>query len=399
MKKLTPLLLLLFIFMMPGTPASAQHLSPDARISLLTASPGEELYTAFGHSALWVSDPVHGIDEVYNWGTFDFDTPNFYMKFLQGRLLYQLSVTSLTQFLWSYHHAGRELVEQELHLQPEEKDRIYAFLLVNRRPENIDYLYDFFFDNCATRIRDLVDHELDIDWGTPPEAVEPRTFRQMLRPYTEHAPWISFGIDILLGLPADQLASPWHQMFLPDDMFDAFNHARHEDGRLLVHAYNEILPRTAETPEAFPIQPHWTFWLLFLAGVASTWSAKTFAVLRSVFFFVTGLLGVIVFFMWFLSDHIATAHNLDILWALPTHAWFAFRMHKAHLSRTTRLYMKIVFILSLLLLVTWPLNPQEFHVATIPIIALSALFTAPAVFPGLRLLSKKQAATSNSNLP
>ncbi len=362
-------------------PTEAKNLSPEAKISLLTASPGEEQYAAFGHSALWVADPVYGIDEVYNWGTFDFNTPDFYLKFLRGRLLYQLSVTSMQQFLWSYHYAGREVVEQELNLTSTEKNRIYAFLQVNRRPEHIDYLYDFLYDNCATRIRDLIDHELDIDWVVPPDALEDRTFREMLRPYTRHAPWTSFGIDILLGLPADKVATPWHQMFLPDDMFDAFNHARHADGRKLAGADKEILPKTVELPKAFPINPHIAFWLLFLVGAAAMWLNKIFIALRSVFFFLLGLLGLIVFFMWFLSDHVATAVNLDLLWALPTHAWFAFRMHKANLSRTTRLYMKLVFFLSLVLLITWPLSPQELHGATFPIIALSAIFTAPAVIP------------------
>ena len=383
MKKISLLFLLFAVFMIPGrSPVSAQYLSEEAKISLLTASPGDELYAAFGHSALWVADPVNGIDEVYNWGTFDFNTPNFYMKFLQGRLLYQLSVTPIRTFLLSYHYAGRSVVEQELHLTVDEKNRIYQFLIVNRQPENIDYLYDFLYDNCATRIRDLIDHELNIDWGVPPDALEDRTFREMLRPYTQHAPWISFGIDILLGLPADQLATPWHQMFLPGDMFDAFNHARHEDGRLLVQAYHEILPKTVEFPQPFPITPAIAFWMLFVLGVLSMFAKKFFVIFRTVFFFLLGLLGVIVFFMWFLSDHVATAVNLDILWALPTHAWFAWRMHKAGTSRSTRIYMLLVFVISMILLISWPINPQDFHPAVFPLIALSAVFTIQYFAPG-----------------
>ncbi len=359
---------------------AAQHLSEEAKISLLTASPGEELYAAFGHSALWVADPVNDIDEVYNWGTFDFDTPNFYMKFLRGRLLYQLSVTSMQQFLWSYHTAGREVVAQELILTAAEKNRIYAFLLVNRQPDNIDYLYDFLYDNCATRIRDLIDYELDIDWGVSPGAQEDQTFREMLRHYTQHAPWTAFGIDILLGLPADQVATPWHQMFLPDDMFDAFNHARHTDGRLLVGGYREILPETVEMPDAFPVTPTIAFWGLLLLGLLSMLKRPFFSILRTVFFFILGILGVIVFFMWFLSDHVATSVNLDILWAFPTHVYFAFRMNKAEKLRTVRLYVRVVFFLSIIILLFWPLNPQNFHPASFPIIALAGVLTAPEVY-------------------
>jgi len=164
-------------------PTSPQtRLSPEAQMSLLTASPGKALYSAFGHSALWVYDPVMGIDEVYNWGTFDFNAPNFYMNFLRGRLWYMLTVVPLQAFLWEYEYQGRSMHEQVLNLNAAEKEKIYEYLQYNRRPENVHYLYDFFYDNCATRIRDLVDTYLTIDWGPDPHPHEQRSFRQMVRP-------------------------------------------------------------------------------------------------------------------------------------------------------------------------------------------------------------------------
>ncbi len=377
MKKISLLILLFAVFVIPGaSPVSAQHLSDGAKISLLTASPGDELYAAFGHSALWVYDPVSDIDEVYNWGTFDFDTPNFYLKFLQGRLLYKLSVTSINVFLQEYRYGGRAVYEQELKLSGEEKERIYQFLQVNRRPENIHYLYDFFYDNCATRIRDLVDELLEVDWGPDPHPHEERSFRDMLQPYVGHMPWITFGIDILLGMPADKRATPWHYMFLPDEMFIAFQHARHSDGRLLVRSYNELLPERIERGTTFPVTPTWAFWLLFAAGCLTLFRKRVFMAFSMTYFFLLGLLGLLVFFMWFLSDHIATAMNLNLLWAIPTHLYFAFKIRSGKREKLSVLYFRIVLFLLLALLVLWPFLPQDLHPAFFPVIALAAVLVA-----------------------
>ncbi len=358
-------------------PSSGYSFSEEARMSLLTASPGEALYSMFGHSALWVYDPMNNIDEVYNWGTFDFDTPYFYIKFLRGRLLYKLTVVPLNHFLLSYHYEGRGVYEQVLNLSTEEMSDIYAYLQYNRRPENIYYLYDFFFDNCATRVRDIIDNEVDVDWGPDPHPHEQRSFRDMVAPYASHLPWAAFGIDLLLGLPSDRLASPWHYMFLPDEMFIAFQHARHQDGSLLVSSYNEILPEIYQPGDPFPIGPLVVFWLLFVAGVYSVLREKAFYIFSRIFFFVLGLAGLLIFIMWFLSNHYATAMNLNILWALPTHLYFAFRIKKSeHLSGMSRAYFRLMFYMGVILMVLWLFIPQGFHPASFPLVALSTLFSA-----------------------
>ncbi len=369
-------LLIFLLILLPQKQTTASHiLSPEARISLLTAGPGEQLYAAFGHSALWVHDPAYNIDEVYNWGTFDFDTPNFYLKFMQGRLLYKLTVVPLHVFLNEYRQTGRFVHEQTLNLTFEEKMRIYNFLQINRQPENIYYLYDFFYDNCATRIRDLVDEQLDIDWGPDPHPHVERSFRDMLKPYVAYKPWIELGIDILLGLPADEKATPWHTMFLPDDMFIAFGHARHYDGRVLVNAWREILPEQIVWESPFGPTPVITFWLLFVAGCLTLLHRKSIMVFSKIYFLLLGTLGIIVFFMWFLSDHIATALNMNLLWTLPTHIYFSVRMNS--ISAFTKIvmtwYARFVFVVSVLLLVSWPVFPQSFHPAVFPLIALSAV--------------------------
>ncbi len=348
------------------------QLSDEAKMSLLTASPGEALYSVFGHSALWVYDPLNNIDEVYNWGTFDFDTPNFYILFLWGRLYYMLTVTTLQQFLYSYMIDGRSVHEQELNLLPLEIQRIYDFLQVNRLPENTHYLYDFFYDNCATRIRDLIDAELDIDWGPDPHPHEERSFRQMIKPYVQHIPWIRFGIDIILGLPSDRIATPWHYMFLPDEMEIAFQHARHSDGRMLVTGYTELLPMKIEHGNPFPLTPAIVFWMLLAMAFLSLLKPRILQAFDKAFFSLLGITGLLIFFLWFVSDHVATSYNLNILWALPIHLYFVFRTNHSNIHNTrhlARIYFRIVFYAGLLLLILYPLNPQGMHPAFFPTIA------------------------------
>ncbi len=353
----------------------AQPFSDQAKMSLLTAGPGEDLYAVFGHSALWVYDPELGIDEVYNWGVFDFDTPNFYLKFLRGKLHYKLVVTSMRSFMFEYQQDGRAVYEQVLNLDPGQMQDIYSLLLINRRPENIYYLYDFFYDNCATRIRDIIDKAIDIDWGPDPHPHRTRSFREMLHPYVDHIPWIRAGIDLALGLPSDKIATPWHYMYLPDEMFIAFQHARHPDGRLFVDGYEEIIPTRLERSKAGYVTPTNVSWLLLLLGALSLLRRKISKKFAAVYMVFLGLLGIPVFFMWFLSDHVATAMNLNLLWTLPTHIFFVYRATKKEPGRMPGLYFLSIFAVNLLLLATWSVNPQGFNHAYFPLIGLSAIMS------------------------
>ena len=373
MKKLSLLLFAGLFFWPPLLPAANEGLSPAARISLLTATSGDELYSVFGHSALRVRDPETGLDEVYNYGTFDFDTPNFYLKFIQGKLFYKLSVGPYEYFLLEYRYEGRGISEQVLNLTPEETFAIYDFLQVNRQPGNEYYLYDFFYDNCATRIRDIVEDKLGPDWGEDPVPEYSRCFRDMLKPYLQSKPWALFGVDLVLGLPSDKEATPWHYMFLPDEMFLAFSQARHANGRALVGQYALVLEQTFVPEKKTLFSPQVAAWLLFLLGILSLLKVRIARVFDKVFFSLLGGVGLVILFLWFLSDHTATNANLNLLWALPTHLYFIYKGNMIYPIGIPRYYFKVVFLLNLFLLLFWPLLPQGFHPAFLPIILLSAV--------------------------
>lgn len=368
--------------------AQPGNLSPTAKISLLTASPGQELYSVFGHSALRVVDPVSGIDEVYNYGTFDFDTPFFYYKFARGQLLYKLSVTTYDRFLWEYQHEGRAMYEQTLDLTHDQMLQIYAFLQINRMPENRYYAYDFFYDNCSTRLRDLIEELVNPDWGHEPYPDREVTFRDMLKPYVNRLPWSRFGIDLALGLPADQVVTPWHAMFLPDELFIGLSQARHADGTPLVQQVEVVLQETLSNEPESRFSPVLIGWMILLIGLATMWRRRWSLVFDRFLFVVLGLIGLVIFFLWFISEHHATDNNMNMLWALPTHLYFIW---KAGLGKTTgfpRLYFRLVTGINFLLLVLWMWLPQDFHPAFFPIILLAGIKALTYAF-NIRSLKRK----------
>ncbi len=378
--------------------ALGQSLSDKAQISLLTASPGDELYSVFGHSALRVVDPEHNIDLVYNYGTFDFDTPNFYLQFIRGKLLYKLSVAPMQYFTPEYQMDGRAIYEQVLNLSQQQKQLMFNFLSSNQLPENAYYHYDFFYDNCATRIRDLVDvilvpqwpqqHDindasiasirsvLDYEFDYQPHLKPNRTLRDMLQPFLKNMPWSAFGIDLALGLPADKVADAWDYMYLPDEMLIAFSLAQHADGTPLVSEHRVILNKTVETSPASMVLPIHVFWFIFLMGLLSIYRSKWSWVFDRVFFSLLGITGITVFFLWFFTDHITTKVNLNILWALPTHLYFIWFASYGPMKPTVGFYFRVVAFLMLVLLVLWPWIPQAYHPAFFPMVLLAGIKSA-----------------------
>ena len=175
-------------------------------VSLLTYSPGSELYTLFGHSALRIRNTHTGDDEVYNYGTFDFEQPHFYPRFIQGNLLYCISSSEYKREMrYAKRHFTR-VIETPLTLDDIEKRNLLNFLNTNLLPENRNYRYDFLYDNCATRLLDVLERVIPSGLSVPAEALPIQTFRQLLHHYTRQRPWSELGIDLLMGLPSDRMA-------------------------------------------------------------------------------------------------------------------------------------------------------------------------------------------------
>lgn len=360
----------------------AQSISENTKISLLTASPGPDLYSTFGHSAIRVKDSLQKFDIIFNYGTFDFDTRNFYVKFTRGQLDYMLSVETFENFSYYRKSENRSIIEQELNLTTEQKRKLYYLLQENYKPENRYYRYDFFFDNCSSRIRDIMKTAFadDFRYVYPDEWKNGElTFRNLIDLYLTHHHWSDYGIDIALGLPSDDVASPADYMFLPDYLSDAFDLASIiQDGEPvpLVKTKRLILGRMDVEPDTYFVTPSRLMWALFVFSIAMTYLnvKKEFSIgwFDVLYFSAIGIVGWVVFFLWFFTDHIATKDNLNLLWAIPFH--FPLFIFWSRISVNWRKwYVFVTGSIDLLILVFWVILPQNYHNAFIPMILIILL--------------------------
>ncbi len=357
----------------------AQTLSPAAEISILTFGPGEnELYSAFGHSAIRVYDPVNNFDVAYNYGTFDFNQPNFYLNFAKGYLVYKLSVQDYRRLKAYYIYHNRSITEQVLNLSLEQKQQVVDFLQYNARPENADYYYDYFYDNCATRIGDAFVTALGDDFRFNEDFVEEPglTIRTLTDRYSAvYFPWGKLGIDLCLGLPMDKQLTNMQYTYLPDYVFKAFAKAEiNQKGQWLpvVRSTREVFvaSEAGKKPPLFtPKLVFWSFWLLVF--VVSIWARNKGYSLRGfdfLLFLIIGLLGLFLLLLWLATDHAAAARNLNLLWAWPTHLLAAFFLFRKTKPRWVNRYLLMTAVTGLLLVVFWPMVPQALNHGLIPVV-------------------------------
>jgi hypothetical protein len=217
-------LLLLSIFQLN---LKAQALSPQATVSILTCDPGREVYSMYGHSAIRISDPAQLLDVVFNYGLFSFDKPNFLYRFAKGETDYEMGEQYFSSFIPEYEQDKRSVYEQVLNLSAEGKNKLFYALLENARPENKQYRYNYFMDNCATRVRDMI--ELNAG-GTVhfSESHPTESYRDLIKKFHHSFRWFDFGIDLLISKPADQPVPSYGQMFLPEYLFNQFANAKIE---------------------------------------------------------------------------------------------------------------------------------------------------------------------------
>jgi len=351
------------------------RLSEEAKISVLTLGPSQEqVFTAFGHSAFRVHDPINRIDAAYNYGVFDFDQPNFYLNFARGNNMYMLGVSSYPHFEYAYMYDNRYIHEQILNLRPDEKQKLFDFLQWNARPENRQYLYDYFYDNCATKIPEVIlkvfgdSVRFDGSYITTDYS-----FRELTDLYLEHQPWGDLGTDIGLGLPTDKKATPFEYMFLPDYVESGFAHAfisRNGHSEPLVKETRIIYESRPEKHSWALFHPLTIFMVFLLLSIYLSYRDLKLSRLSLYFdrflFTVLGLLGICLLLLWIATSHQAAAKNFNLLWALPTHliAVVALRRKGQWLKK----YFLGVTVLCVLLLLTWAVLPQKLHYSLIPFV-------------------------------
>jgi len=369
MKKNTFLIIscLLLFF---STNSLAQINGSKLRISLITCAPGNELYALFGHTAIRILDSTNGSDIVYNYGTFDFNDANFYTKFIRGKLDYFLSTEDYTSFLNIYQYEMRSVTEQVLAFSPEQKISIQAFLNNNLLGNNKYYHYDFLYDNCTTRALQIINTNDTLLTSINNKLVpNGTTYRNMLHSYLDAGshPWSKLGIDLLLGAKTDKVVTVKESMFLPELLQKGVNNSQGKIVAATTQPYSTNNTYVA-TGKYLPIICT-TIFALLIIGIAETKKAnRLIPTIDSILFYITGLVGILLLFMWFGTNHQTCSNNYNLLWAMPINFFAAFYVWKK--PNFFKVYCTIYSILLALLLLSWWWLPQQLNIAFIPIVVL-----------------------------
>lgn len=360
----------------------------SAVVSLITCSPGEEVYSKFGHTAIRVKDKTNNVDVVFNYGIFSFETEHFYYKFIKGETDYQLGIYETSYFLPEYAERNSMVWEQVLNLSSAEKKNLVATLLENYEPQNRVYRYNFVFDNCSTRPRDKITSSIN-GYIRYHQTSEPATFRRWVGDYVGTDTWLKYGIDLVFGMDADAIASQKESQFLPEVLMSDFQEAEivSLDGKV-----RKLVEKSATVlVDKKPVELHSSFFCFLLKPLAGSLFILALGILitlldikyrkhnkvfDSIILFITGVAGVIAFYLMVFSSHPLVTANLNVLWINPLNLFAAFLIWVKPLR-------KIMFVCGILnlgllaaTLITFSLSIQSFNLAAFPIIVLLMLRSA-----------------------
>lgn len=348
------------------------------RFSLLTCGAGEEIYSLFGHTAIRYENFTRGIDAVFNYGIFSFNTPNFILRFTLGETDYQLGVTSYKQFAYEYTWTGRDVWQQTLNLNAEEKKKLLALLEENYLPQNRIYRYNFFYDNCATRPRDQIERSVQGTLEYADDMTSFQTgisFRDIVHQYTIGHSWARFGIDLCLGSQADKDITRRQMMFAPFYLKDFLAKAQLKNAqgmeRPLVSSEDHIIQSPQQTSTEEAPSPLQTAFLLFTIVTIVTaygiYRRKSLWLLDLLLFLAAGVAGCILAFLASFSQHPAVSPNYLLFLFHPLHLlclpWMIKRVRKKEKS----IYMWANIIVLTFFILLWGIIPQEFNLAVLPL--------------------------------
>ena len=355
--------------------------NPDSvEISLLTCKPRPYIYSLYGHTAIRYQDKRHGVDLVVNYGTFSFDKPFFILRFVLGLTDYEMGIENFEDFKYQYAKDGCGVIEQTLNLSPEEKNKIASALGNNYKPENRVYRYNYFYDNCTTRARDIIVNNVEenVVYTNKTQHSYP-SYRQLIHKYNETHRWARFGNDLLLGVKADLATSYEQQQFLPDNLCEDFDKTYlkdiHNKGRRLVKEKKWLMPPSGNSvDETFPLTPRDCMLILACIIIATTIleikKSKVFWQLDIFIMLMTGLCGLILFTMVF-SQHPTVSLNFQILLLNPLNIIFLWPTTRSLKKGEASLWLKVWTVLIIIFLLGGILQD---YAEGLYLVALSLLF-------------------------
>ncbi|MBK69152.1 MAG: hypothetical protein CMF54_05105 [Legionellales bacterium] len=359
------------------------QLSQNSRISAITIGPSQkDLYSAFGHSGIRVKDDSLGIDYFYNYGVFDFEQPNFYINFLKGKLLYMVNRYNYKAVEDYYILNDRFVKEQILNLNLNQKLKIFQFLETNILSENKYYYYNYIYNNCATKIRDLFQEIIPGYVQYDSINKDNFSFRELMDLYLYDQKWGDLGIDICLGSEIDKIADNYHSMYLPDYLFSNLDNAKTSKNQNFILEENVIfMPNETKNYSIF-LTPNFVLFVVLLLTIFLTFRERKYDLWYKKFdfmvFLFSGSIGLILVYLWFFTDHLST-YNYNLIWANPLNILAAFFLFNQKILDKIKIYFLIVFLLLLSLILLWFFLPQKLNISLI-FLVLAILFRSIFVY-------------------
>ncbi|WP_075340889.1 lipoprotein N-acyltransferase Lnb domain-containing protein [Tenacibaculum agarivorans] len=357
-------------------------LSNFSQISIITSGPGDNLYEKFGHTAIRIKDPVLNLDLLYNYGIFDFNDPNFYVNFVKGFMKYKLARYPFHYSLKSANQDERWVKEQVLNLTVDERNAFFMFLEINAQPKNASYFYDPFFDNCATRPKDIIKKEVLKNKIIFNDSIlkTPKSLRTLMNEKIHPNTWGSFGINLALGSRLDKISSIEEYMYLPEYLYTIFSSSKiNKEGKELplISKTNELLKFEPKLPKSDVLSPFLIFSLLLVLTCLITFfdikrNKRTKALDFSIFF-ISGLLGVLIVFLWFFTNHSTAPNNFNFLWALAPNLVIAFVMLKSSFNNWVKYYLIVLLLFLIVIPVISLIGIQKFTYPFYPILLLISI--------------------------
>ena len=369
-------LLFLIVFITAIATGQGIPLSENAEVSIITVGPGTNLNDSFGHNGFRIIDESRNIDIIYDYGRYNFNTPNFYLKFAQGKLLYEIGSNNFDPFFNYYKRQNRWIKEQVLSLNYSEKQALFNYLQTNVKPENKKYKYDFFYDNCATKMRDVLIEVLGDKLEYKENHItENYTFRELIQKNVKANSWGSLGMDVAIGAVVDRKAKPIEYQFLPEYVLKGANNAvviRNNEEVSLVKKYNFLFEAEKQEPKTnFLLSPFFVFSCLGICLIFITYKDfknKTRSRITDfLIFLITGIVGVLLLLLWVATDHTSTVNNYNLLWAFPFSILFVLLIFKKFPKAWLRKYVFFLIILLALLAIHWTTGVQVFAIGLIPL--------------------------------
>ena len=336
------------------------------KISILSIGEGPSLVDAFGHTAIRVKDAQLKNDIVFNFGVYDFNSPNFYSNFVKGRPEYKLAIQNYSNLIQNYIRQKRYIVEHQLNLD-QNSTKIIIDLLVEKLNDPY-YIYDYFRDNCTTRAADIVIDKTNNkfkDDKLESEAI--LTYRDLIHRKINENSWAALGIDLCLGAIIDKKINTRETFFLPENLM---NYLDLYEGdiikRNIIYSPESEISYRENLPSPLLINLILSL-IIVVITIFNFKSNKWNKSLDTLIFLISGSIGILIIYLWFFSNHFAGAQNFNFLWAFPFNFALIFAIYKNKIPNWSIGYIKLLIILIILLFLHWTTGVQKYNLTLLPI--------------------------------